>query len=177
MSSPRKLGGSGSASSTVKGKGYALSHFMAFLDSKNIEIDLKDPLPRDLKKVESKLCSIPLWQQFAGYLCDVAVTKYTEESMMLGTVKQYLSGAKETVQALYKDNEIWYGHDSAYPVQGVVPWYSKIRNALDDEVTHRCIRAGISVQNKSYTIGSVRNISVTEKSKSSECSTKHTYSS
>lgn len=105
----------------------------AFLDTKDdtIDVDLSNLSTRDVKKYERMFCSVEFWQEFAGYLCDVAVTKHKEEDLSLGTAKQYLSACKETVQSLYPTHHIWHGHDSVTPVPGVTPWYTKIRSALD----------------------------------------------
>lgn len=94
----RKIGAGGTAESTVRGKKYGLHQLYAFLDTKDdtIDVDLSNLSTRDVKKYERMFCSVEFWQEFAGYLCDVAVTKHKEEDLSLGTAKQYLSACKET---------------------------------------------------------------------------------
>ena len=58
QASSRLLGAGGISSATVAGKTFAMNHFNTFLASIEVDIDLIKALPRDLKKCESKLCSV-----------------------------------------------------------------------------------------------------------------------
>lgn len=171
---PSRLGHWGTAPSTISGKDKTVFHLQGFLDRKNVndvhkeyDIDISNLFklkksydPEKLKEIEKVLCNITFFQELGYYLVEVAVNKYTKESLACGTILQYFSGIKEEIQSIWPNNETWIGHEFTNKVQGKKAWYGLIRISIEYEINRKMIEAGITVDNRVFPLGriSVANI-------------------
>ena len=103
----------GSASSTLSGKDSAVAVFKVFLSSMNEDYDTAD----------ESICQISLFQKFATFLMTY-VSKVTKSEISLGTMLQYLSGAKETLQKRFPNASMWSDGDYKFSTNN--SWYKKI---------------------------------------------------
>jgi hypothetical protein len=131
----------GSASSTVSGKDSAVAAFRSFLCSMNVDYDTAD---------ESILCQITLLQKFATYLMTYT-SKATKSQISLGTMLQYLSGAKETLLRRFPNASIF--NDGDYKFSTNNSWYKKIINELYKQMIRQCIEKGEAISDTTIPLG------------------------
>lgn len=142
-------GAGGKGKSTLKGKIAALipfEEFLATLQQPSYE-DMVEEIRRGDRSINA-LCDIKLFQAFATFLITTFKTQ-KDETPMLGTIKQYLSGVVVRVHMDFPENHIMMQTNI------VGSWYSKLRSAIDYDVTKRHINAGQNVADDTNPCGRV----------------------
>lgn len=118
QSKPRKIGDGAVGVSTTKGRSAGNEHWNNFIRKYKYKRD------------EASLCSVELFQRFAGYMLDEASNRASKsgKNVTVGTAVDYVGIAKESTRKEFPNNPIWVGHDSEKNGKNNSGgWYTKIR--------------------------------------------------
>ena len=127
----------GSSESTQLGRNTALKVFNDFLDKSG-------------KTYGRDICTVTTLQQFATFLTTYQST-VRPEVISYGTMRQYLSAAKENLSHDFSKEEIWQDHD--YYCGTKKSWYKNILFELFKVVSKKCTKDGEKIAEATIPIG------------------------
>lgn len=124
----------GVSAATKRGQKSALNRFDLFLESTDRQP--LDQWPQNAE-TESFFCDAMIFDVYAAFLLEQSVTKTSvhdkskyQQGLEVGTILQYLSGAKEEIKRMWPQNPLWVNED----------WYNKIRESTEKCWKRRAIQ-------------------------------------